>query len=175
MKTAAMFTCLLLAAGLVQAQTMYRWVDQNGKVHYGDRPPPPKTAREVKERPLRAPAADSQMPFALRQAAEKFPVQLITSESCGAPCQQGRDYLQKRGIPFGEKAIATDEELTLLRQRLGGAEPMAPILFVGEKSSKGFLESAWGGLLDTAGYPKSGSVSNPVANPVGQAAGNVGN
>lgn len=142
----------LLCAGLAQAQTAYRWVDNEGKVHYGDRPPPPQAAREVQEKKLNAPAADRQSAFALRQAQANFPVTLYVSADCAA-CQEARDYLKKRGIPFEEKPIASNEDIDALRAKLGG-EAMVPSLQVGAKTSKGFLAAAWGGLLDAAGYPK---------------------
>jgi glutaredoxin len=149
-------TALLLAlfcAGLAQAQTAYRWVDQDGKVHYGDRPPPPKEAREVQERKYSAPAAGREASYATRQAQENFPVTLYVSADCPV-CQEGRDYLKKRGIPFGEQLVTSNEEIDALRAKLGGGEVMVPSLQVGAKMSKGFLAPAWTGLLDAAGYPK---------------------
>ena len=35
---------LLLAAGAAHADKVYKWVDRNGVVHYGDRPPDAATA-----------------------------------------------------------------------------------------------------------------------------------
>lgn len=154
MRKSALLLALLCTTGLVQAQTAYRWVDQDGKVHYGDRPPPPKAAREVEERKYSAPAADRAASFATRQAQANFPVTLYVSADCPA-CQAGRDYLKKRGIPFNEKLVASNEEIDALRAKLGGGEVMVPSLQVGEKMSKGFLDTAWGGLLDAAGYPKA--------------------
>jgi hypothetical protein len=29
---------------------IYKWVDENGRTHYGERPPPGKTAREIEQR-----------------------------------------------------------------------------------------------------------------------------
>lgn len=142
----------LLAAGLVQAQTTYRWVDQDGKVHFGDRPPP-KAAREVKERQYAVPEGSRSMDHALRKAVEKFPVTLYVSADCGAVCKEGNEYLRRRGIPFTEKMVASNEDLAALRERLGGGDVVVPVLLVGEKSGKGFLDSAWAGLLDAAGYP----------------------
>lgn len=153
MKKSALLLALL-CAGLAQAQTAYRWVDNDGKVHYGDRPPPPKAAREVQERKYSAPAADRAPSFAARQAQENFPVTLYVSADCTA-CQEGRDYLKKRGIPFSEQLVASNEEIDALRAKLGGGEVMVPSLQVGAKTSKGFLAPAWGGLLDAAGYPKA--------------------
>jgi glutaredoxin len=156
MRKTALLPALLCAAVMApaQAQTAYRWVDNEGKVHYGDRPPPPKAAREVQERKYSAPAADRAPSFALRQAQQNFPVALYVGADCPA-CQEGRDYLKKRGIPFEEKLVASNEEIDALRARLGGGEVMVPSLQVGEKISKGFLAPAWGGLLDAAGYPKA--------------------
>lgn len=155
MRIIATLLLALSCVGLVQAQTMYRWVDQDGKVHYGDRPPPPKAAKEVREKRLGAPAASKELPFTLRQAAENFPVTLYVSAACGAPCQQGRDYLNGRGIPFSEREVASNEDIAALAERLGGGELSVPVLQVGEKTSRGFLSSAWTGLLDAAGYPKA--------------------
>ncbi len=96
----------LLCAGLVQAQGAYRWVDQDGKVHYGDRPPAAASGK-AKELRLGAPAADKQVSFTMRQAMENFPVTLYVSADCGEGCKEASAYLRKRGIPFSEKNVAT--------------------------------------------------------------------
>lgn len=149
------FPILLLAAcaGLVQAQSAYRWVDRDGKVHYGDRPPPPAAVRELEEKRIAAPAADTTGSYTLRTAQQNYPVTLYVDASCGAACQEGRAYLKKRGIPFSEKSLASDEEIAALQRLLQGAELVVPVLQVGEKTSKGFLETGWSVLLDAAGYP----------------------
>jgi glutaredoxin len=148
---------LLLCVGLVQAETTYRWVDREGKVHYGDRPPPPSAAKEVQQKKYAVPAADKPAPYGMQEATEKFPVTLYVASSCATGCKEARDYLKQRGIPFSEQHVGSAEEIDALRKRLGGGEAMVPVLQVGEKTSKGFLESAWAGLLDAAGYPKSKS------------------
>jgi hypothetical protein len=151
----AALALLLLSVGMAQAQSAYRWVDQAGKVHYGDRPPPPDTVRELQERRIAAPAADKTMSYALREAAGKFPVTLYVGTNCGAACQDGRDFLGKRGVPFTEKTLSTPEELAELAALLKSAEVVVPVLQVGDKTSKGFLAGNWNALLDTAGYPKA--------------------
>ncbi|MBA3032641.1 MAG: glutaredoxin family protein [Gammaproteobacteria bacterium] len=152
MKTFALLLALL-CAGVAQAQTTYRWVDQDGKVHYGDRPPPPQAAREVQEKRFTAPAADKQLPYAVRLAMGNYPVTLYVSGDCDSACKLGRDHLNKRGIPFSEKSIATNEEIAALRQLQGGGEVAVPVLQVGTKTVKGFLGSGWDSVLDAAGYP----------------------
>lgn len=61
-----LFTLLLLAAPLALAATVYKWVDENGVVHYSDQPHPNAEKVHVKEpqtyresNPLAAPAAPS--------------------------------------------------------------------------------------------------------------------
>lgn len=65
MRTLA-FTLLCLACSLALAATVYRWVDENGVVHYSDQPHPNAEKVHVKEpqtyresNPLAAPAAPS--------------------------------------------------------------------------------------------------------------------
>jgi glutaredoxin len=143
----------LLCAGLVQAQGAYRWVDQDGKVHYGDRPPAAATGK-VKELKLGTPGADKQLPYATRQAMENFPVTLYVSGDCGAPCKDAGAYLKKRDIPFTEKTVTTAEDSAALAKLIGG-QAVVPVLMVGTKNRKGFEQGSWDGLLDAAGYPKA--------------------
>jgi hypothetical protein len=145
---------MMLLAGLVQAQTTYRWVDAEGKVHYTDRAPP-KTARDVQEKKRSAPAADKELSPAMRQAVNNFPVTLYVSPDCVTACKDGRDYLNKRSIPFSEKSVATIEDVEALKKLLGEGELSVPVLTVGSKVARGYLQTSWAGLLDAAGYPKS--------------------
>jgi hypothetical protein len=143
----------MLCACAAQAESLYRWVDKDGKVHYGDRPP--AAARDLQERKYAAPTGNQPLPATMRQAAENYPVTLYVTADCESACREGRDYLNKRGIPFAEKQVAGNEEIAELRALLGGGDVVVPVLAVGDKSRKGFLESAWAGLLDAAGYPKT--------------------
>lgn len=146
-----LLTMFVLTAA--HAQSVYRWVDQDGKLHYGDRPPPGQRERVTERRPS-APPAEKQVSHAMRQASQFFPVTLYVTADCGA-CDRGRAMLRTRGVPFAESNVASDEETNSLRTRLGAAELMLPVLQVGEKLNMGFLESAWNGLLDSAGYPQT--------------------
>ena len=152
--TFALFSLALLAAVGAQAQSTYRWVDKDGKVHYGDRPPPARETREMGERKYALPEADPRLSLEMRQATAAFPVTLYVQTTCAAACQMARDYLKGRGIPYKEVAVTNNEEAAALRDRLGGGELMIPLLTVGERSARGYLESTWASLLDAAGYPK---------------------
>ena len=146
---------VVLTASLAGAQTTtYRWIDKaTGQTVYSDQPPPPGATQVVtKAGPERADG--QQLPYATRQAAEKFPVTLYTAASCTDPCKLARDLLNGRGVPFSEKMLKTDEDTAELAKKLG-SEASVPSLFVGQQSFKGIESAAWNNLLDLAGYPKS--------------------
>lgn len=153
-----LFFVAILWASLVQAQNTYRWVDDKGKVHFGDRPPAVAAGKVVEERRqarVGGGGSEQASPEA-RQAAEKFPVTLYVSADCGEPCKQGVAHLKKRGIPFAEKTVASNEDAEALAKLVGG-DPVVPVLQVGSKTRKGFASGSWDDLLDIVGYPKETS------------------
>ncbi len=149
---------LLVCALTAQAQ-LYRWTDDSGKTHYTDTPPPAdakNVQKKASPRPAAAQGASSaQQSYALQQAAKNFPVTVYTSKDCGNPCKKALDHLQKRGVPFAEKLVATQEDIDELT-KLAGA-PRVPVLLVGATAQKDYEEQSWNAALDSAGYPKSGT------------------
>ena len=143
-----------VAASQLSAQETYRWIDpKTGQTIFSDQPPPPG-AKQVAKTAGTGQANDTQMPYATRQAAEKFPVTLYTAANCVEACKQARDLLNGRGVPFSEKMLKSEEEIAELTKRLG-SEAATPSILVGQQSFKGFESGAWNNLLDLAGYPKS--------------------
>jgi len=57
----------------------YRWVDDQGRVHYTQTPPPP-SAKGVQRKNFRSGGAaeQSDLPYATQVAAKNFPVRLYT-------------------------------------------------------------------------------------------------
>lgn len=144
----------LLAFALTAGAQLYRWTDDSGKVHYADTPPP-ANAKNVQKKASTRPgaAAGAQQSYALQQALKNFPVTVYTSKDCGNPCKKGLEYLKKRGVPFTEKTVATQEEIDALT-KLAGA-PRVPTMVVGVSVQKDYAEPSWSDALDTAGYPKT--------------------
>ena len=148
-------TLLLLCCGAAVAQ--YKVVRPDGSVTYTDRPP--VDAANLRITPLgRAaqsatapPAAEAGLPIELRQAAQRYPVTLYASADC-PPCDTGRRLLQQRGVPFGERRIATDEDAQALERLVGGRS--VPALTIGAQQLRGFSETDWTAYLDAAGYPR---------------------
>jgi glutaredoxin len=148
------------------AQQLYRWVDKNGKVNYTQEPPPKDAAKSVQQRRLNSGQADNapQMPFAVRQAVENFPVTLYTSTECASGCNEARALLNKRGVPFREFSVTDEATLATLKKLTG--DTRVPVMQVGRQAEKGFQEQAYNSALDNAGYPRTSSfVGKPPALP----------
>src|SRR6476469_8398328 len=167
--------CCALAACTALAQTqVHRWVDKDGKVHFSDTLPPPD-ARESSSRNMGGGYVAEEFPYAVQQAMKKNPVMLYTAPSCGDPCNNGRQLLSQRGIPFKEANVqSSGPAQEALKKLIGGLE--VPTLTVGDTTLKGFEPDGWGAALTTAGYPatrmpgQSPTRAAPEAPPATQAA-----
>jgi len=143
----------LAVATPVAAQGMYRWVDQNGKVHYSDKAPPPAAASAVEQKQLRGNVVETSLPgFEAQQAAKNFPATLYTAPHCGDPCDGARKLLAERGVPFREVSVASNEQRDALVKLAGVAE--VPVMTLGKQVHKGFERATYVGALDHAGYPR---------------------
>jgi glutaredoxin len=153
---------IVLVAGIALAVScagasaqMYRWVDKDGRTHYTQVPPPPD-AKSAQKKALRASdgASYGDLPSATQNAARNYPVTLYTSPGCGGPCDQARSLLVRRVVPFKEVSLQRQKDIDDLKAIAGGTQ--VPYLVVGSQKQSGFVEDAYGELLDTAGYPASG-------------------
>lgn len=138
---------LSLLAGTVAAQ--YKSIGPDGRVTYSD--VPPSSGRVVDQKKATGDGAAARaLPFALQQAATRFPVLLYTGDKC-APCNDARAYLRGRGVPFTERTVTSDDDIAAFRQQ--SPDGTAPVITVGGQKAVGFSPSALAGLLDNAGYP----------------------
>lgn len=149
------FLCMFMvfAAQSAEAGTLYKWVDETGKVHYSDQPPP-QSIKDVQEKKILPTARErDQTPYAIQLAARKYPVVLYATD-CGESCTRGREHLTKRGIPFKEKNAAEEDIAEELKKLTGGLD--VPVLVVGSASPvKGYGAETWDAALDVAGYPRT--------------------
>jgi glutaredoxin len=159
MRTIIAFSLLAFSLAAAAAPALYRWTDKNGVVHYSDTAPPAsaKTMQKMDAAGQSAGEAPSAIDrsYAMQMAVKNFPVTVYTSRQCGEACKQGLDYLKKRGIPYTEKVVATQDQVDAL-VKLAGA-PEVPVLVVGIDVRKGYNEQGWSDALDTAGYPNTGA------------------
>jgi len=146
------------AACSAVAQQLYRWTDENGRVHVTDTPPPAgaKDKRMVKSAGGTGARPAAAVPYALDRAMSQYPVTLYTSPNCAEPCGLARGLLNKRGVPFKEVQVWEQEGNAELK-RISGKNQV-PTLTVGSGVLSGFESGAYDGMLDSAGYPRAGVV-----------------
>lgn len=150
-----LFCCSLGLTLLSQTVSagIYRWTDAAGHIHYSDNPPPEVSAQAARIYDNKIDA--DKLSFNMRQAVKNFPVTLYTGAACGTPCAEAKEFLQKRKLPFTEKAIATQNDIAALQKATRKtANNILPTLMVGNQAIEGFQAAAWGSALDDAGYPK---------------------
>lgn len=159
--------CALACSSLTQAQPVYRIVGPDGKVTFSDRAPnEDATPMRAAQAPA-SPDSSSALPYALRQVAARFPVTLYTGADC-APCTSARNLLIGRGVPFTERSVSSNEDITALG-RLGASSSL-PFGTIGGQHLTGFSDSEWTLYLDAAGYPKQSELPahyrRPAATPL---------
>src|SRR5687767_13709043 len=144
---------LLCGEPVAQERQVYRYVDADGRVVYSDRAPT-APAKDLTTRRVRGNTIDtSEMPIALQQAADRFPVTLYTF-NCGPTCDNAQALLNRRGVPYSTVNVEDGDNAQKLQQLTG--EMSAPVLQVGDKLiQKGWNEANWNATLDQAGYPKA--------------------
>jgi glutaredoxin len=142
---------MVIGIPAAQADTLYKWVDSQGRISYHDQPPPEGAGYRVEEKVLGT-GNKHKEEDTLAKVVEKFPVVLYSVPDCGS-CDLARLYLQKRKVPFTEQNLNTDPELQqTLKKKIGSLS--APTIMIGEKVMKGYVESVLEGELDGVGYPK---------------------
>lgn len=151
MKRAFLLICVLIWTN-AYADELYRSIDKDGKVHYGDSPL--QDSEDVTQLKLgNEPKPDENLPYETQRAKQNFPVTLYTFPTCGSACQMAREFLEKRGIPFTEKSLTKKEEIDAFHKDSGDSK--LPSATIGKTWVKGFLADLWSKELDFAGYPAS--------------------
>ncbi len=165
MKTLISFLLCLLALSSA-SQTLYKWVDEQGRVSYSDLPPPPQnTVKDVSStlNTMGAGAAQlGQLNYETQTIVKQAPITVYTSKGC-APCDQGRALLMQKGYPFSEKIIVSNADVKAL-QALLDAQSL-PVLSVGKTVINGYGKSQWEDALSEQGYSDIHRAPSGYVNP----------
>jgi glutaredoxin len=142
------------------SQTLYRYVDANGRVVYSDQPPP-ADARDVQPKRLDENVIETdKVSLQTKQAIDNFPLTLYTFD-CDV-CREAQALLVKRGVPF-KTVIVTEEKGAAALKALTGKQA-APVLAIGDKQVlQGYNESRWQASLDDAGYPREAATPATIS------------
>lgn len=154
---------LLFAAASPQAAEVYRWLDATGRVHYSDQPPPPSAKQALKVKSKANVVDVDKESYETRLAREKNPVILYVT-ACGPVCDEAREHLTRRGVPFTAKDPSKDPEFAVELKKLIGVLEV-PVIQIGTTHQKGFEAGSWDSMLDAAGYPKSPLIPTPQPAP----------
>lgn len=133
--------CLLIFmfAASIQAG-MYKWVDEQGVTHYGDKPPADRETLEINGRisSYTSPQVDK-LPedfFGYPKAAPTNTRVVMYSASWCSICKQAKTYFQQKHIPFKEYDVDTSQKGKKDFQKLGGEG--VPVILVGNQRMNGF-------------------------------------
>lgn len=151
MKASTVIALLLFVVTGTALAQQYRWLDEKGRVHYSDTPPP-AAAKSVEKKNLKGNAVGEQTNTQLAKASKESPVTLYTHPDCKAPCDKAREILGKRGIPFKEVSVVDQARYEELKKLSGDAQ--VPVLLIGKRVETTPSESAYQQALDEAGYPR---------------------
>ena len=169
MKTKVLVPAVLaLLCASAGAQQLYKSVAPDGTVSYSDKPPTSANAKiEKKNYGGGSAVTTDDLPFELANAARNNPVVIYTAPGC-ALCDQGRKALNDRGIPFSEKTVISNDEITQFLKQMGG--PVLPVMTVGHTKLTNYFPDQWTTALNSAGYPANNimpkSHKNPPAEPL---------
>src|SRR5262249_33858052 len=96
----------------------------------------------------------------------QVPMTLYSTKNC-APCDNARQALRRRNVPFNEYTISDDTDFATYRSRLNATT--FPDISVGSKNLAKFSQTDLSGYLDAAGYPTQTPLSGyswPPAMPM---------
>lgn len=165
-----MAVCLAASSGLAGAAQLYQWKDAQGRMVYSDQQPPPHV-KNADQKSFKGNLIETGESYATRTARDKYPVTLYAN-ACGPLCDQARQLLTERGIPFSGKDPQASPEAQAELKKLTG-QTRVPVMFVGSEKLDGFQAEQWQAALDRAGYPKSakpaGASTVPPAAPASPA------
>ena len=147
-KLIALLAIITPAISNLYAQQVYKSVDKNGRVTYSEVPPLPGSGDKLTGES----AANPSLPYSLQQVVSRYPVTLYTTADCG-PCINARLMLTQRGVPFAERTVSSNEDITAYKRI--NSDNNFPLVTIATQQLKGYEETEWTKYLDAAGYPKS--------------------
>jgi len=116
---------------------VFRWVDEDGGVHFGDQPP---VSVEVDRMELRVNTYANQNASESGYATGTREVVMYSAAWCTV-CKKAKRYFEQKGISFVEYDIETSEQGKRDYRRLGGRG--VPIILVDDQRLNGFSSAAF--------------------------------
>ncbi|MEL7448800.1 MAG: glutaredoxin family protein [Pseudomonadota bacterium] len=121
---------------------IHRWVDENGQVHFGDKPPASGTNETIEKVTVKPNvySTPSVEKLAKDFVAPPAEVVLYSASWCGY-CRQAREYFVNNGIAFREYDVERSSKGRRDFRRLRAAG--VPVILVGGQRLNGFHQAAF--------------------------------
>ena len=123
---------------------IFRWVDEQGRIHFTDKPPPQAESQSVRLR-INSFTSPSIEPFQFDESLISkrvvTPDVIMYSTSWCGYCKQARRYFNQKQIAFTEYDVEKTDKGKQDFKRLGGKG--VPVILVGDQRLNGFSKRAF--------------------------------
>ena len=123
---------------------IFRWVDEQGRIHFTDKPPPQAESQSVTLR-INSFTSPSIEPFQFDESLISkrvvTPDVIMYSTSWCGYCKQARRYFNQKQIAFTEYDVEKTDKGKQDFKRLGGKG--VPVILVGDRRLNGFSKRAF--------------------------------
>lgn len=128
-KMNAHLTLIALVLAFPAHAGVYKWTDAQGRLHYGDAPPPAARTTQLRLQSFAGPVQVSQA-----MGADSG-VTIYTTEWCGV-CKRAKAFFKQNGVPFREWDVEKSDYGETRFRQLGGSG--VPLITVGSEKMMGF-------------------------------------
>ena len=130
---------VLMVISPVAQGELYKWVDDNGKIHYGDSPPDKAKLKQITGN-VSSFSSVSVEPFVydsslVTQRQQSKSVVMYSTSWCGY-CKKAARHFRKNNIPFTERDIEKSETAAREYKKLRGRG--VPVILIGDQRMNGF-------------------------------------
>ena len=135
----ASLTLALLLLSPSSHGDLYKWVDEKGKIHYGDSPPENVELKKITGN-VSSFTSVTVEPFVfdtnlITRRKQAKGVVMYSTSWCGV-CKQAKRYFQRKKIPYTEYDIEKSEKAAREFKKLRGRG--VPVILVGDQRMNGF-------------------------------------
>ncbi len=139
----ALVLCIV-AVTTVSAGSIYRWVDDRGRIHFTDKPPSNVGAEEMEVKVITYAAPPV---VSTTNGSVSKQVIIYSTEWCGV-CKKAKAYFRSKDIPFKEYDVEKSTKGRRDYKKLKGKG--VPLILVGNQRMSGFSPGRFETMLKTA-------------------------
>jgi len=146
-----LLTALCLVLVVISTQSygqLYKWVDAEGNVHYGDSPPENVQLKKITGEVSSYTSVSVEASSSAAESEAANTVVMYSTSWCGY-CRKAASHFRKNGIPFSERDIEKSEKAAREYKELNGRG--VPVILIGNRRMNGFSSESF----DRIYYDKS--------------------